>query len=200
MPGGQDGIDWFATLADPQNTRVKKCPAIRQLHYLSRRGRAPSITLVLMDTSGSLVSRGALSSAKGAVAGLCQQAYLQRQPLELVGFGGDTVKTLQAARKPAQNVLPLLDTVGAGGGTPLRQALQHASKRLAQLARQNPVQPRRLFIFTDARSRDSLDNIELNAEITVIDTEQTAVKIGKARRLAAIFNANYRHIDTLPLL
>ncbi len=154
---------------------------------------------MLLDTSGSLVARGALASAKGVVADLCRQAYLQRQPLELIGFGSDKIVTVQAARKPPRDIVPLLDSIGAGGGTPLRNALLYVANRLKQLSRQSPTEARRLFIFTDARSRDNLHGIAVGCDVMVIDTEQSAVRIGRARALAEKLNAGYRHIDSLPL-
>lgn len=54
-----------------------------------------------------------------------------------------------------------------------------------------------MFIFTDARSRDALHGIVLNAEINIIDTEQAVVPLGRARALAALLGGSYRHIDCL---
>ena len=155
---------------------------------------------MLLDTSGSLMARGAMARAKGVIADMCQQAYLQRQPLELIGFSGDSVITVQAARKPPRDAIPLLDSIGAGGGTPIRKALLHAAARLRQIGRRNPADQRRLIVFTDARSRDRLDGIALDADVHIIDTEQAAVRIGKARTLAVTLGASYRHIDELPLI
>ncbi len=178
-------------LADPAN---RPSQPVSQLHHRSPRGAPGQITLVLLDTSGSLLSRGAMASSKGAIVELCRRAYIQRQALELVGFSGEQVMTLQVARKPPRDVIPMLETIGAGGGTPLRKALLHAATRLRQMARQRSGESRRLIIFTDARSRDNLENIALDADVHVVDTEQTAVRIGKARQLARTLNAGYQHI------
>ena len=194
-------IDWFATLSDCENHTLgsEKPLAISRLHHYSRYKPHSSVWLVLLDTSGSLVARGALARAKGVVADLCYQAYLARQPLELIGFGSEKIVTILAARKPPRDIVPLLDSIGAGGGTPLRNALLHVSTRLVQLSRQSPGRARRLFIFTDARSRDCVHDITVDCDTMVIDTEQSAVRIGRARALAKRLNADYRHIDSLPL-
>jgi magnesium chelatase subunit D len=188
-------------LSDGENQAPgsEKPLAISQLHHYSRYLPQSSLWLVLLDTSGSLVARGALARAKGVVADLCYQAYLARQPLELIGFGSGKIFTVLAARKPPRDIGPLLDGIGAGGGTPLRNALLHISTRLKQLSRQSPDRARRLFIFTDARSRDKVHDISVDCDTMVLDTEQSAVRIGKARALAKILNAGYRHIDSLPL-
>lgn len=154
---------------------------------------------MLLDTSGSLIARGAMAKAKGAVADLCVQAYRQRQAIELIGFGNSTVNTLHAARRPSSDPQTLLATIGSGGGTPLRAALVQVSRRLAQMARRDPARLRRVFIFSDARSRDAVEGLQLDAAVNVIDTEQSAVRMGKARSLANHLNAAYVHIDELPL-
>lgn len=194
-------IDWFATLIDSENHSPSRSRplSISRLHHTSRYQSNPSVWLVLLDTSGSLLSRRALAYAKGVVADLCYQAYLQRQRLEIIGFGNQKIVTVQAAQKPPRNIVPLLDSIGAGGGTPLRNALLHVATRLKQLARQSPAEARRLFVFTDARSRDYLHDIAVNCDTTVIDTEQAVVRIGKARTLAKILNARYLHINSLPV-
>lgn len=190
-------VDWFATLVDAGRDADQ---SFSNLRYRSPRGVPGQVTLVLLDTSGSLVARGAMASAKGAIAEMCRLAYLRRQPLELIGFSGEKVVTLQAARKPPRDAIPLLDGIGAGGGTPIRKALLHTAGRLRRLGRQRPGDARRLIVFTDARSRDSLDDITLDADVHIVDTEQTAVRLGKARRLAATLGASYQHIDELPLI
>ena len=195
---GNGGVDWIGTLTDTEN-RGPNGAVVTRLHRLSQVDGNSQVTLVLLDTSGSQASRGALADAKGAVAELCYQAYLQRQPLELIGFSSGNVVTLQAARKPPRDIVPMLDKIGAGGGTPLRKALLHAGTRLKQIARQNPSAERRLILFTDARSRDDFGGIDIDADISVIDTEQTAVRIGKAMQLARTLHASYRHIQSLPL-
>ncbi len=192
-------VNWFATLTDSQNLPYgdNAKHTLSRLHYRLREQANASTWLILLDTSGSLLVRSALASAKGVIAGLCYQAYQQRQALELIGFGGDGIATLQAARKPPRDSLPLLDSIGAGGGTPLRAALLHLATRCRQLARQHPTQNRQVFIFTDARSRDVLHGIVLNAEINIIDTEQAVVPLGRARALATLLGGSYRHIDCL---
>jgi len=72
---------------------------------------------------------------------------------------------MQAARKPPRDIAPVLDGIGGGGGTPLRRALQLASKRLGQLSRRQPGQIRRLVVLTDARSRDALAGIADNLTV-----------------------------------
>ncbi|MEM7206266.1 MAG: VWA domain-containing protein [Pseudomonadota bacterium] len=192
-------IDWVATLSDPQNHDSPGKPAISTLHWLARGADNQEIWLVLLDTSGSLLTNKAIAKAKGALVDICRQAYASRQILELVGFGNDGITTLQSARKPSRDMRPLLERIGSGGGTPLRRALQLAANRLEQLARKNPEQVRRLVILTDARSRDETRDIALRADVFVIDTEQSSVRLGRARKLATQMNARYQHIDQLAL-
>ena len=155
---------------------------------------------MLLDTSGSLRACSALASAKGVIAELCYRAYGRRQALELIGFSGDSIVTAQAARKPPRDITPLLDRIGAGGGTPLRKALLHLAKRVRQLSRQRSGESRHAFIFTDARSLDVVHDIALDCAVSVIDTEQTAVRIGRAKSLARQLGGTYQHIGNLPLI
>ena len=190
-------IDWVSTVVDPENRLPSDRTTLKTLHRWSREPVASEIWVALLDVSGSLIARGAIARAKGAIIDLCDQAYRRRFELELITFGNQRVDTAQRRRRPPRDVAAMLDRLGSGGGTPLRRAMVHTAARLQQLARQCPQRARRAFIFTDARSRDPIGELSFDAEVTVIDTEQSPIRLGRARTLAGALHANYLHIDDL---
>ena len=187
-------IDWFASLLEGAKHH---CLNSTHLRYRRLSDAKREFTLILLDTSGSVRTCGAISTSKGVLLDFFRHTYIGRQSLELIGFGGDKINTLYKLGKPPRDSRPLIDAIGAGGGTPLRRVLQHAAKRLQLMNRQYPTATRRLIIFTDARSRDHIDDLVLMAKTHIIDTEQTTVRLARARGLAESIGASYQHIDDL---
>ncbi len=145
------------------------------------------LNLILLDTSGSNLNHRALSQALGAISGLYRRAYLQRQRCALLGFGNGKVDILLKPQRAHKQLEQRLNIIQAGGGTPLRQALLDAQKLLRKNRRQHPAESQTLYLFTDGRSRDELDDIAFDCPVVVVDTERTAVRLGRARQLAQRF-------------
>jgi Mg-chelatase subunit ChlD len=55
-----------------------------------------------------------------------------------------------------------------------------------------------LLLFTDGRTRESVEDLAANhpdVEVTVIDCERGALRLGHARRIARALQARYVHVD-----
>jgi len=178
-------VDWFRTLL----ARRTGATAPR-----FRAERTQPLWIVAVDCSGSMLRKGALSRAKGLVLALGLRARARRAAVHLITFGGRAAHVHRAITRTAQldrAIVPL----GAGGGTPLRNALI-AARRLSHT--HSDAREQRLFLLSDGRSRARLHDLaqlgrDLNA--LVIDCECTRPRLGGARAIAEQLHAGYVHID-----
>lgn len=178
--------DWFATLVSslgqwpPANIRFKK----------QAQGQA-ALHLILLDTSASTLASEQFANAKAAVIEIARPAYLQREQLAIFGFGNNKVENLLPKVRAPKELRDWLDTLPAGGGTPMREALMQAQDYLQQLQRKTAQLEIRTYILTDGRSTAQLSDIELPGDTVWIDTEQSAVKRGRGRQFAEQLGAHY---------
>ncbi|MEK1907840.1 MAG: VWA domain-containing protein [Pseudomonas sp.] len=200
LKGGRSGasrsgllgaIDWPATL-------LKGRPRSRQDLVRRPRSAQPSeLWLVIVDASASTRRGGALSQAKGLLAEVFDQAYRQRARLALLHATGPQPRWLWHGQKTSGALRDWLDQLGAGGGTPLIDALQQAALWQARRQRLQPGEQQRLLILTDGRLRDWPVLPASQCPALLVDLERTPVRLGRAQLLAAQLGADYRHIDSL---
>jgi magnesium chelatase subunit ChlD-like protein len=162
-----------------------------------RSQRAEELWLVLLDASASTRRHGALSRAKGVLAGVFDSAYRQRARLAVLQAGGREAQWLWQGRKASAELHRWLHELGAGGGTPLLDALQQAGDWLLRRQRLKPNERQRLLILTDGRLRDLPALLPLSCPSLLLDTERAPIRLGRARQLAQTLQAEYYHIDDL---
>lgn len=188
--GGQhpsQRIAWVPTFAKGRPT------ARADLRWQSGRAPVPPLWLVVVDTSASTRRNGALARAKGFLQALFDQAYRQRARLALLTASGAGARWERHAVKASAALHPWLDQLGAGGGTPLHQALGEARTWLTRQQGHSA----RCVVVTDGRVK-RLEGIDsLGCDTLLVDIELGAVRVGKGRQLAQALGADYVHIDAL---
>jgi magnesium chelatase subunit ChlD-like protein len=165
---------------------------------LRARSRQPGeLWLVIVDASASTRRHGALAQAKGLLADTFEQAYRQRARLAVLHATGTQARWLWQGQKAAVQLQEWLEQLGAGGGTPLIEALGEAREWLDQRQRQKPGEHQRLLVLTDGRLRDWPALQPLNCPTVLVDIEGGSIRLGRARKLAEELDADYRPISDL---
>ncbi|GGM02087.1 hypothetical protein GCM10009425_11670 [Pseudomonas asuensis] len=141
---------------------------------------------------------GALVQAKGVLLGYLEQAYRARASVAVLGAAGAGPQWLSQTRRATQRIPDWLETLGAGGGTPLMESLTQAHEWLQQHRRHHGNGRVNIALLTDGRIRAWTSLPRLDASILVIDAERAPVRLGRARQLAIDLQAAYCHIDELP--
>jgi len=187
-------INWFRSLA----TKISSVSLeSNQLKYRYPQPRNTELKLVLLDTSSSTLSGQGLAKAKGVIKELSRQAYLKRQKLCLLTFGNNQVITLIHTQRAPKNIQPKLDLIKAGGGTPIRQVLDHAQHLL--LGQRHQSLDCSVYLITDGRLEQSIYSHALLSEhhVTIVDIESSRIKLGLGKQLADAISAHYLPLSKL---
>jgi magnesium chelatase subunit D len=178
--------NWFTSLVSsagqwpPTTLKMRKA-----------RGGQPVLHFVLLDTSASTLKNSLFANAKAAIMEIAEQAYRSREQLTVWGFGNQQVESFLPRRRAPKALRQLLDTIPAGGGTPLREGLQRAGDYLRQIAKQHPEMAMRTYLITDGRSSQQVTDLRLPGECLLIDIESSPVKRGRGQELARELAADY---------
>ena len=146
---------------------------------------------MLLDTSASTLYGNGFAKAKAVVLNIAQQTYLQREQLAVFGFGNQKVDLLMPNKRAPKAIKAWLDTIKAGGGTPLRDGVEEAKKYQEKMVRKIPGVKLKSYIITDGKSNADLAGINLVGDVILINTEQSDVKRGKSQYFAEQLGADY---------
>jgi magnesium chelatase subunit ChlD-like protein len=184
-------VNWPGTLLNGR-------PQSREdLLFAQRTRTSHELWLVIVDASASTRRHQALSDAKGLLAQLFDDAYRQRARLALLTASGSAPKWQVQGLKASSGLRVWLDTLGAGGGTPLLAALTEAQQWLTRRRKRFPAEQQRVLVVTDGRLKDGCGLPALGCPGLLIDIERGPIRLDRARDLAAALDAEYRHIDEL---
>ncbi len=179
-------VNWLSSLL----TNAGQWP-LRQLRFCRPTTSQPVLHLVLLDTSASTLKNHLFAEAKAVILTIAKQAYLAREQLSIVGFGNQCVETLLSKQRTPKVLRAFLDDIPAAGGTPFREALEHAVQFQQQQLRRAPGLLINTYIITDGKTRQSFAHVDLIGDVTLIDVEKSLVKRGKGKRIADDLNAAY---------
>lgn len=180
---------------------LNRRPQRRDELVLRPRSQRPGeLWLVIVDASGSTRRHGALSKAKGLLGEIFEEARRQRVRLALLQANGKQADWVWPGRKVSTAQQQWLADLGAGGGTPLVDALQQAADWQLRRKRLKPAEQHRLLVLTDGRLSNLAALDRSLCPAVLVDIESAPIRLGRARELAEQLGAEYRHIDTLATL
>ena len=207
----QPGTANRAVKNGPHKQRVIIKPVDLRVKKLKH--RSGGLFIFLVDTSGSM-ALGRIGHAKGVMIRMLRQAYLNRDRVALIAFRGTAVEVLLEPTSSIELVRRAIESMPAGGGTPLAAGLGGS---IALAERANKKMPGRtmLLVFTDGRvnvplrrlgssgknERDPVIRAELQLigqqlgrsgiKTVVIDTGSWEVKGGRCAAIAEMIGAKY---------
>jgi magnesium chelatase subunit D len=178
-------INWFSTILHS----VNKWPSL-QFKYQQKQKRTQILHLILLDTSASTLVEQLSAKAKAFVLHISKHAYLQRENIQILGFGNSDVQQILAKVRAPKELRDILDNVEVAGGTPMRVVLEQAQKILNSKTEYLASQVR-CYLITDGRSKAQVSDINLNVPTVLIDTENSTIKRGRGMQIAQQLNAQY---------
>jgi magnesium chelatase subunit D len=198
-------VDVLATLRGAA-TYQRAVPNAADLRYKVRAAPLGTLTVFVVDASGSMAARRRMAVAKGAVMRLLLRAYQTRDEVALIGFRGNSAEVVLPPTDSVDFASTRLRQMPTGGRTPLAHALNRAGALLAQHRRA----AQRVVVVSDGRAnvpfetadafRDALTQARLlrssSAHIAVVDTEDGPIRLGRAAHLARELDADYVRLDT----
>ncbi len=179
-------VNWFTSIVANRGSWP-----LKKLYFQKKKQGETVIHLVLLDTSGSTVANNTIAAAKGVLTHIAEAAYLKREQFALLGFGNQAVSMLVSLRRAPKAIDQLLNSIKAGGGTPIDLALLTAEKFQKQQLQKHSSLRFKNYIITDGRVSTVNNKNCLQGDSVVIDVEQSQVKRGKAKQFARFFNAEY---------
>lgn len=173
-----------------------------------KQGRESNLVLFCVDASGSMAARRRMEQVKTAVLSLLTDAYERRDKVGLITFRGSAA---DLALPPTSSVLAAvrrLESLPAGGRTPLAEGLLCAAETLRLERIRDPRRRPLLVVVTDGRAtagRDALARAHQAATFlavsgvaaVVLDCEIGRFRMGLAARLADAMLADYSPIGEI---
>jgi magnesium chelatase subunit D len=188
--------------------KVKIAPA--DLRYKALKRKTGILFVFVVDASASMaVNR--MAQAKGALTRLLERAYLHRDKVALVAFRGEEAQVLLPPTRSVSLAKRLVDSLPAGGATPLGRGLLR-SLDLARAARAQDRSDVMLVVLTDGRANVGLGGDHSRTAIgeelgrlgallqsegiasVVIDTKSKFVSTGEGRALAGMLGGKYVYL------
>jgi magnesium chelatase subunit D len=194
--------------APHQNGRGRTGPGLilqrDDLREHRREGRESNLVLFVVDASGSMAARHRMKAVKGAVLSLLLDAYQRRDKVGLVSFRGAGAELLLPPTSSVDAAARRLETMPAGGRTPLAAGLTEAHATLIRERLRDPLRRPLLVVVTDGRYTAG-DTPQTAAEAlrqagiaaVVVDCEAGPVRLGLAAGLAQSLGAQYLSLGGL---
>lgn len=131
-----------------------------------RKAKAPTLWVLLLDSSGSMAVQKRISIAKGIAEKLVENGYIKKSKMALIVAKGNQAEIFAPPTKNYWEVLEKIESVPTGGRTPLSSALYN----LLLLANRERMKDKsvkvRAFIITDGKANVPLFGKRIKEEIT----------------------------------
>ena len=192
-------INWLKTVCHFSNRQIGKSRTDSlTCFYRQPVKKTQTLDVILLDTSVSMLSGRGLGLAHGALRYFSTVCYQQRRQLSLITFGNDQVQVRLSGRRAPKNIEPLLQTIKAGGGTPINRAISVTTAFLRKA--QQRFEKCHLYLITDGKfDLNTTDSIRACGadSISIVDTEITRIRLVRCKSLAREIGAQYFHIEQL---
>ncbi|MDQ1613173.1 MAG: magnesium chelatase subunit, partial [Pyrinomonadaceae bacterium] len=189
------------------------------LRYKHFSRRAGTLFIFAVDTSGSM-ALNRIAQAKGALARLLRESYVNRDRVALITFRERAARVLLQPGQSGARARRLLDALPVGGATPLSSGLLRALEMSERAARQGTGRIV-LLVFTDGRANVPRDGKiegdragvrrQIKSEVekigvalqrtgvasVVVDTQNRFTSGGEGQRLAQALGGRYVHLPAL---
>jgi len=169
-----------------------------------REGRESNLVLFVVDASGSMAARRRMEAVKGAVLSLLLDAYQRRDKVGLICFRGAGAELLLPPTSSVDAAARRLETMPAGGRTPLAAGLAEAHTTLRRERLRDPLRRPLLVLVTDGRHTAGGEPTTAAAGLrrdgiasVVVDCESGPVRLGLAVGLAQALGAEYLNLGSL---
>jgi len=182
-----------------------------------RVGKVSTVTLFVVDASGSMGASNRMESAKGAVMSLLLDSYQQRDRIGMVAFKGDSADVLLPLCSSVDLAFDRLRELPTGGKTPLGAGLNTGLNLLLGEKRKNDETIPMMVLISDGRAnvsvgdgtviKDELLSIAEEARsagihVVILDTETVGgsfvkMQLGYCREIAERAGGRYLPVDQL---
>ena len=174
-----------------------------------REGREGNLILFVVDASGSMAARRRMVATKGAILSLLVDAYQRRDRVGMIVFRGEAAEVVLPATSSVQAATRRLAELPTGGRTPLAAGLELAGRVLAAERLRDPLRRPLVVLVTDGRANaGSGDPVSAGLAAAsalaargvpafVVDTEDGAVRLGMAGRVATAMGARCLRLEEL---
>jgi magnesium chelatase subunit ChlD-like protein len=186
-------IHWPASLARKRNQRLNT----RHIRYRQRRSVGTPLHCLILDCSTSMLKQHNLSLAKGLLQTFVERLYQQRAKVCVIGFGYGGVRVLQTPQRASHVNEGWIAPIQGGGGSPASEAVKRADQLLERYRKRFPDAVIELSLLSDGRFKKLPDQPQHADQLNVIDFEADAVRLYRAKLLAAVWRAEYTHINEL---
>ena len=192
--GALGSIDWVQTLLRGRpRTR-------RDLAFNQRQSTPQAMWLVIVDASASTRRHQSLTDAKGLLAQVFEQAYRERARVAVMTASGNVPTWHVSGLKASKRLHDWLTTLGAGGGTPLLEALAEAASWLSTRQKRLVNEQQQVLLFTDGRLKEWSTLPRIECPVVLVDIERGPIRLGRAKQMATGLGMDYRHIDELKIV
>ncbi len=174
-----------------------------------REKRTGATILFVVDASGSMGAKRRMRAVKGAVRGLLSEAYQKRDRVGVVAFRGSGAQVLLSITSSPELARRRMDELPTGGKTPLAAGLAAAAELLRAERIRMPDALQYLVLISDGRANVPLNSTDAfedalsvaerislaQAGTMVLDTENSYIRFGFARKIAERMGAEYIRLD-----
>ncbi len=130
-----------------------------------RKAKAPTLWVLLLDSSGSMAVKRRISIAKGIAEKLVENGYTKKSKMALIVAKGEEARVFVPPTRNYWEVLEKIEDVPTGGRTPLSSALYN----LLLLANRERMKDKsvkvRAFLITDGKANVPLSGKRIKEEI-----------------------------------